>query len=328
MFCNPTRPGCGSASLGAASRQSSPLSALKAKSPDWLTRAGAGAGKTYLGVGFWLAKRGEGGFNHGSRSLNGMKTSNISKFALLLGRLGKMCFVNPRGLQEVGGVALAMTENLIDPEIDVLPIPRVNAIDLLPPGERNVWSINVRPFPRVTFSVTLEEAVGLAMLMRKCNAKRAFEFGTHRGVSSTQLTANLPEDGQLFTLDLPRSDTSTHFKVEDWAEKEVANYPVKGDLLPAELRSKVTFLEKDSALFDPKPYAGSMDFVFVDAAHTLDYVKNDSEKAWVMLRPGGIVAWHDCRAQSPDVVRYLRACPFQPKYIFGTTLAFAEKPLK
>src|SRR5262249_14779139 len=108
----------------------------------------------------------------------------------------------------------------------------------------------------VKFSLTLEEALGLGVLMQKCRASRAFEFGTHRGVSSAQLASNLPENGQLFTLDLPRTDTRTHFKVDDAAEKEVANFPVKGDLIPEGLRKKVTFLEQDSATFDPKPYAG------------------------------------------------------------------------
>ena len=245
-----------------------------------------------------------------------------------MGRLCKLSFLNPRGLQEVGGMALAATEGVMDPMIDVLPIPAVSLMDLISEREAKVWNVTIRPFPRITFSITLEEAVGLGMLMQKCNASRVFEFGTHRGVSSAQLAANLPEQGQLFTLDLPRSDTHTHFQVDDWAEKEVANYPVKGDLIPEPLRKKVTFLEQDSALFDPKPYAESMDFIFVDAAHTLEYVTNDSEKAWAMLKPGGIVAWHDCRAQSPDVVRYLRSCKFNPQRIHGTTLAFAEKSKK
>lgn len=247
--------------------------------------------------------------------------------AKLLGRLCKLCFVNPRGLREVSGHALAQTEGVMDPEIDVLPLPKVAAVDLHDGGAQ-AWNVNVQVFPAITFSVTLMEAVSLGVLMRKCRARRVFEFGTHRGVSTSQLAANVPDDGEVFTLDLPRTNTQTHFKVECAAEKEVANFPRKGDLIPEQLRSRVHFLEQDSALFDPKPYAESMDFVFVDAAHTMDYVVNDSEKAWIMLRPGGIVAWHDCRAQSPDVIKYLRGCPYKPRRIGETTLAFAEKPAK
>ena len=254
-------------------------------------------------------------------------SGNLSKMARLLGRMCKLSFVNPRGLREVCGHALAQTEGVMDPEIDVLPLPKVYAVDLHDGGV-NPWGVNVRIFPAVTFSVTLLEAMSLGVLMRRCNARRVFEFGTHRGVSTSQLAANVPADGEVFTLDLPRADTQTYFKVDCPAEKEVANFPVKGDLIPKELREKVRFLEQDSARFDPKPYAESMDFIFVDAAHTMDYVVNDSEKAWAMLRPGGILAWHDCRAQSPDVIKYRRRCAYKPSLIADTTIAFAEKPAK
>ncbi len=248
---------------------------------------------------------------------------------LVIGSFMQPSFVNPRGLHEICGIALAGTEGLMDLEIDALPIRRIYLIDLVGEHEGRVWNVAVCPFPKVTFSILVEEALGLGMLMKKCQATRAFEFGTHRGVSSTQLAANLPEQGQLFTLDLPRSNTHTHFTVENAAEKEVANYPVKGDLIPEELRKKVTLSGAGfEQLFDPTPYAESMDFIFVDAAHTIEYVVNDSEKAWAMLKPGGIVAWHDCRAQSPDVVKYLRSCKYRPLRIHGTTLAFAEKPKK
>ena len=49
----------------------------------------------------------------------------------------------------------------------------------------------------------------------------------------------------------------------------------------------------DSAKFDPTPYESKMDLVFVDGAHSADYVRNDSEKGWRMLRPGGVLVWHD-----------------------------------
>jgi predicted O-methyltransferase YrrM len=243
----------------------------------------------------------------------------------LFGRLCTLTVANPRGLREVLGVALGLSEYYLDQELDVLPIPSVTMMDLIA-DETQAAHATIVAFPQIGFSITLDEAMGLAILIQKCRARRVFEFGTHRGVSTSQLAANLPADGAVFTLDLPREDTSTRFEVNDWAEKEVANFPRKGDLIPENLRGKVTFLTQDSALFDPKPYANTMDFIFVDAAHTREYVVNDSEKAWAMLRPGGIVAWHDCRPQSPDVVKFIRACNYSPKRIIGTTLAFAVKP--
>lgn len=100
----------------------------------------------------------------------------------------------------------------------------------------------------------------------------------------------------------------------------------KGSLLPPELKSRITFSKQDSALFDEFPYAGQMDFVFVDGVHHYDYVKDDSEKGWRMLRSGGITAWHDFRPPGPDVVKYFLKSTYNPLWDSGTSLAFAHKP--
>ncbi|HUA67287.1 MAG TPA: hypothetical protein VMA13_01955, partial [Candidatus Saccharimonadales bacterium] len=60
--------------------------------------------------------------------------------------------------------------------------------------------------------------------------------------------------------------------------------------------------------------------------HNYDYVKNDSEKGWRMLRSGGMIAWHDCRPQDPAVVRYLLESSYEAIRISSTSLAFARKP--
>ena len=70
-----------------------------------------------------------------------------------------------------------------------------------------------------------------------------------------------------------------------------------------------------------------MDLIFVDGAHSYEYVKNDTVKGLEMLRPGGIIAWHDCTPSHADVVRYLRALPHMPTVVHGTTIAFLIKGL-
>jgi len=250
--------------------------------------------------------------------------TNIRKIFRLIGRLARLAIVNRRGLREVLGVALGTSESVIDPEVDVLPIP-ARSLEELIAEEKEPLPISIRAYPQERFSITLAEAIGLALLMRRARARRVFEFGTHRGVSTTQLALNLPEDGIVHTLDLPDENRSTEFGIDNPGDMEVSKFPVKADLIPISLREKIRFIRQDSALFDPAPYAGSIDFIFIDAAHTADYVANDSEKAWKMLRPGGIMAWHDCRPLTPDVVKYLRNCRFNPTRIPGTTLAFASK---
>jgi hypothetical protein len=68
-----------------------------------------------------------------------------------------------------------------------------------------------------------------------------------------------------------------------------------------------------------------MDLIFVDGAHSYEYVKNDTVKGLEMLRPGGIIAWHDCTPSHPSVVRYLSMLPHMPTIVHGTTIAFLVK---
>ncbi|MFQ3670966.1 MAG: class I SAM-dependent methyltransferase [Verrucomicrobiia bacterium] len=242
-------------------------------------------------------------------------------FPLRLARLG---ISNPHGLREVLGVADHLCDYFFDREADVSTLPLVRLTDL---AEEEIGiGASVVLMPALRFSITPIEALTLAVLVRTVRARRIFEFGTHRGVSTTQLAANLEEGGEVLTLDLPLDFGEHALGVDNEAEVEVAQFRNKGEMIPSELRSRITFLAEDSAKFDPSPYAGQMDLVFVDAAHTFDYVRNDSEKGWAMLRVGGIIVWHDCRPQSPDVVKYLKQCPYLVKRIEGTTLAFAVKP--
>jgi len=46
---------------------------------------------------------------------------------------------------------------------------------------------------------------------------------------------------------------------------------------------------------------GPFDFVFVDGGHDYETVQNDYEKYWPLVRPGGVMAFHDIAY--PDVNR-------------------------
>lgn len=251
--------------------------------------------------------------------------SSISKAAQLGGRLLKIALTNPARLSHIFGVALYATDDVADRAHDLLRFRHVDVADLLPP-EGPPQKIELALFPRTHASVSVLEFTCLILLMKRARARSIFEFGTYKGVSITQLTLNLPPESRIFTLDLPEEPATTRFAIADPEDAVIAVEKGKGALIPAELRPRIQFLKKDSAQFDETPYAGQMDFVFVDGAHNYDYVRNDSEKGWRMLRSGGIIAWHDCRSQDPGVVRYLLESSFQPTRINGTTLAYAVKP--
>ena len=252
-------------------------------------------------------------------------SSNPAKFFTLLGRFAVIATRNRRGLRHLLGNALALSEQLVEESVDVTALPEVSVEDLFEQANQeavlSLWAV-----PPVARSISLHEAVCLSALMKHAQARRVFEFGTYRGVSTTQLALNLPPGGQVFTLDLPVTDLNTQFALDTIGEVEVVKDARKGDLIPDQVRPRITFITQDSAKFDPGPYENSMDLVFVDGAHTAEYVKNDSEKGWRMLRPGGIICWHDCRFNSASVIKYLRSCSYQPRRILGGSIAFAVKP--
>lgn len=248
----------------------------------------------------------------------------VQKTFRLLTQVGKLGLTRPSRLSHVMGCALAAAEEVAEPASDLLRFRFASPEELLPEGN-HLSTITLALFNKTHASLSVLEWISLVLLVKKAKAKSVFEFGTYKGVSITQLALNLAEDSQIRTLDLP-DQSSIELNISDPDELQIAREGGKGSLVPEHLRSRVQFLKQDSAKFDEQPLAGQVDFIFVDGAHSYDYVKNDSEKAWRMLRSGGIVAWHDCRVADPDVVRFLIESNFNAARIIGTSLAFAVKP--
>lgn len=238
-------------------------------------------------------------------------------------RLARVTFSNPGRLPHILGSALSASREVSRPSHDLLRLPRVAVEDLLP--ETGEVRAHFAFLPKTNASVSVLEFVSLVLLLKRTAGGNIFEFGTYKGASITQLALNVSPGARIYTLDLPEQSSPTAFDISFQKDATIARETGKGALVPADIRPRIIFLKQDSATFDESPYRDQIDFVFVDGAHNRDYVRNDSEKGWRMLRPGGIIAWHDFVPADPDVVRYLLSCPYRPKSIYGTTLAFAQK---
>jgi hypothetical protein len=87
----------------------------------------------------------------------------------------------------------------------------------------------------------------------------------------------------------------------------------------------------DSKQFDESPWAGACDLVFVDGSHARSYVESDSRKALRLVRPGGLVLWHDYRGARavPGVYEALNglAREVQLVHIAKTSLVVHRKPV-
>jgi len=244
-----------------------------------------------------------------------------SKINQLIRRLLKIALRNPQDLKHILGITNWAAGEIVDPVADIRSIPSIDLLDICPGSQR--WAM--QSFPGVGASVSPMECAALAALAHLVEAKRIFEFGTYKGVSTTQLVLNIAPGGMVFTLDLPEDHPAYSLPIPKLDEQKIAAEGAKGSLIPKTLLDRVTFLKSDSATFDEKPYLGTMDLVFVDGAHSYEYVKNDTEKGWRMLRSGGVIAWHDCVPSHSEVVRYIKKSSFVSKRVSGTTLAFAIK---
>lgn len=123
-------------------------------------------------------------------------------------------------------------------------------------------------------------------------AKRIFEFGTYRGQTTCGL-ASVCSDAQVYTLNLP-------------PEADPRYAPFIGMYIgKSPDRDRITQIFCDSTTFDTMPYRGAMDYIFIDGDHSYEGVKNDTEKALELLKPGGVIVWHDYAAKSPGVLDYL-----------------------
>jgi predicted O-methyltransferase YrrM len=125
--------------------------------------------------------------------------------------------------------------------------------------------------------VPLAEVLTLAAICRHLQPRRIFEIGTHTGSSTLVMAINVPEETEILTLDLQPSET------------------VGSAYRNTEHSSRIHQLYGDSRTFDYAPFLGKVDFVFIDADHSYAGVKSDTEKAFALLRPGGVMVWDDYR---------------------------------
>lgn len=175
-------------------------------------------------------------------------------------------------------------------------------------------------------NVTLLEMLVLNRLVRERAPSAIFEIGTFDGRTTLNLAANAPATARVYTLDLPRATpTQLNLSVDDraYVEKDVSGARFAGT--PA--AERITQLYGDSATFDFSPYPS--DVVFVDGAHTYEYVLNDAKAAARMLPGGrGTIAFHDYGAWPGVTLALNELRTTDPRFaglrwVAGTTLAVA-----
>jgi predicted O-methyltransferase YrrM len=145
-------------------------------------------------------------------------------------------------------------------------------------------------------NISITELLIISQLVKERNPKKIFEIGTFDGRTTINMAMNCSNDTQLFTLDLPMSsDNNTKYPLAPY-ESVYVKKPQPGVRFASyNVAKKIKQLLGDSARFDYTPYLNSIDLVFIDGSHALEYVKNDTEIALKLLNDQkGVILWHDC----------------------------------
>lgn len=181
-------------------------------------------------------------------------------------------------------------------------------------------------------NVSLIELVILNMVVASRKPGRIFELGTFDGRTTLNFAANAPSDAQIYTIDLPASaEDKAVLELDDQDHKFVRKPRSGARFVDTPWARRITQLYGDTGNFDFSSYYGCIDFVFIDAAHSAPYVRNDTEIALRMIgdRPG-CIAWHDYHDINPGVVDTLREYRRRhPKlgglvHIKDTSMAFCD----
>lgn len=180
-------------------------------------------------------------------------------------------------------------------------IPRKPFIDIIEEkGLDDFTTIHFKCLKYVSGNISLTELFTIVMTVSLFRPKHIMEFGTFNGRTTLNMAINC-KNAIITTVDLPRNKKHrTKFPLEDRGNQrgldESGYVGNKGKLWKGqdpEIVTRIKQIWEDSAKIKFSRYKDEIDFLFIDASHTYENCKNDSYNAHTMIKPNGIVFWHD-----------------------------------
>lgn len=143
-------------------------------------------------------------------------------------------------------------------------------------------------------SLDLNELITLAAIVKFSKAKKILEVGTFEGNTALNMAANIPEDAAITTVDLPPDwDGELGLNIPDLNVNVGERSRIGTHFHKTPFSGKIEQVFGDSARLDWGQLPGPFDLVFIDGCHDYAYVLSDTENALKVLKPGGILIWHD-----------------------------------
>jgi predicted O-methyltransferase YrrM len=153
-------------------------------------------------------------------------------------------------------------------------------------------------------------------LIKSVAPRVVLEFGVNQGKTARAILAAIPELERYIGIDLPTGMIPRlecqRSEVPVVAGRHVANDPRFWLLLGESTTIEAHDLEL-------------VDAVFIDGDHSATGTEHDSRLAHVLLRPGGIIVWHDYKnpgVEVTEVLDRLAAEGWPICHVRGTWLAY------
>jgi len=140
-------------------------------------------------------------------------------------------------------------------------------------------------------SMTITEISSLCHLVAARRPRKVLEIGSFKGLTTLNIAMNAPE-AEIHTLDLPQgfNPADTTFENND------VNIIGARGFYYYEARAEASRVHQhygDTATFDYDRIGKDVDFCLIDAAHSYEYVRNDTTKILPLMTEGSLMLWHD-----------------------------------
>lgn len=174
-------------------------------------------------------------------------------------------------------------------------VPVIDICDFL--GTRGLPEIALSNFTPENKNISTLEMSYICALTKATQPRTVLELGTFNGNTTLQIALNAPDDARLFTVDL-RDSTSS--RLHESGEK-----PRRFVGAPCEPRIRQIYGDSLHMDFSSFCEGRPVDLAFIDAGHSYECVRNDTEKTLPLMAPGGLMIWHDFAYNCAGVFNYL-----------------------
>lgn len=242
----------------------------------------------------------------------------------LVREVGKnwLALVKQAALSVVAPARARLRRTMILGEAARCALPWTRIDSLIPETLTDGQSLALKAIHTTDHNCSFHELSTLAVIAKWVAPAKALEIGTFDGRSALAIAANMPEDGRLWTMNLPptHADGTANGASYDerLATKVESGYRFKS--MPEAKR--ITQIFGDSTKYDYTGM-GPFQYIFIDGGHGEGIVRQDTTNALNLVDRGkGVILWHDATRYGvrPALARF-RKSGLPISLILGTSIA-------